>query len=96
MMVGVPFLIAVLAGSVVLWLTSWFRKKRLSLMVRILPGILTIVIAIVLFYIGFINVRGFEGAAYGFLAFFLSGFSIAALIMAIKTPRFQKEGPHIS
>jgi len=37
-----------------------------------------------MFYIGFVNIRGFEGAAYGILAFFLIVFAIVSFVMAKK------------
>ncbi|REB07488.1 hypothetical protein DVB69_10915 [Sporosarcina sp. BI001-red] len=56
-------------------------KKNFSLPVRNIPGIITVIAAIVLFYIGFVTVRGFEGAAYLFLAFFLVGFAVVSFLM---------------
>ncbi|MET3322728.1 UNVERIFIED_ORG: hypothetical protein ABIC97_005881 [Peribacillus simplex] len=38
----------------------------------------------ILFYIGYVNIRGFEGAAYGILSVFLICFAIISLIMAKK------------
>ncbi|MFB7641764.1 YesK family protein [Peribacillus butanolivorans] len=37
-----------------------------------------------LFYIGYVNIRGFEGAAYGILSVILICFAILSLIMAKK------------
>ncbi|MFB7642810.1 YesK family protein [Peribacillus butanolivorans] len=51
---------------------------------RIVPGVLTVIAAIILFYIGYVNIRGFEGAAYGILSVFLICFAILSLIMAKK------------
>ncbi|MGY0694972.1 YesK family protein [Virgibacillus sp. FSP13] len=45
-----------------------------------LLGIILIIVAGILFYIGFVNIRGFEGAAYGILSFFLVIFSIISII----------------
>ncbi len=84
MMILAPFLMAVVPGIVILLVTWWFKKMNLSLFVRIIPGILTVIAAIILFYIGFVNIRGFEGAAYGILAFFLVVFGIASFVMAKK------------
>lgn len=80
-MILVPFLMAVVPGIVILVVTWWFKKMNLSLFVRTIPGILTVIAAIILFYIGFVNIRGFEGAAYGILASFLVVFAIASFIM---------------
>lgn len=82
MMILIPFLMAVVPGIVILLITWWFKKQEFSLFVRSTPGILSIISAMVLFYIGFVGIRGFEGAAYGFVAFFLVLFSIASFIMA--------------
>ncbi|QUW22611.1 hypothetical protein JSQ81_03225 [Sporosarcina sp. Marseille-Q4063] len=85
MMILVPFLTAVILGSIILLITWWFKKMHLSFFVRTIPGILTAITAIVLFYIGFVKIRGFEGAAYGIVAFFLIGFAVVSFIMAKKT-----------
>ncbi|UOQ49790.1 hypothetical protein MUN88_06870 [Gracilibacillus caseinilyticus] len=45
---------------------------------------LTVIAAVILFYIGFVKIRGFEGAAYGILAFFLMGVAIVSFVMANK------------
>ncbi|MEV9639562.1 hypothetical protein ABZ756_02540 [Mammaliicoccus sciuri] len=84
MMILAPFLTAVILGSIILLITWWFKKMHFSLFVQTLPGILTAITAIVLFYIGFVNIKGFEGAAYGFLAFFLISFAAISFEMAKK------------
>ncbi|CAH0267357.1 hypothetical protein SRABI133_03564 [Peribacillus simplex] len=88
-MLGVPLLVACVPGMLVVFLAWWFRKLHLSLFIRLLPGILTVVTSIILFYIGFVNIRGFEGAGYGILAFFLLPFAIAASVIASKNRRVQ-------
>ncbi|MGM0888779.1 MAG: YesK family protein [Bacillota bacterium] len=45
--------------------------------------------SIILVYIGFVDIRGFEGAGYGILAFFLLPFAIAASIIASKNKGVQ-------
>ncbi|WP_163527839.1 YesK family protein [Halobacillus ihumii] len=85
-MIGGPFLVAIVPGVLVLLITWWFRKLNFSLFVRIVPSILTVIAAIILFYIGFVNIRGFEGAAYGILAFSLIGFAIVSFVIANKKP----------
>ncbi|ADE72412.1 hypothetical protein BMQ_pBM50073 (plasmid) [Priestia megaterium QM B1551] len=52
-----------------------------------IPAILTVIAAIVLFYIGYVEVRGFEGAAYLFLSVFLILFAIISFVMAKKPLR---------
>ena len=76
-----PFYVSIVPGVIILLLTWWFKKKNFSLYVRIAPGIIGVVGAIVMFYIGFVNVRGFEGAGYLFLSIFLIIFAFIALAM---------------
>lgn len=82
MMILGPLLMSLIPGFVILLLTWWFRKMKLALYVRIIPGILTVIAAVILFYIGFVNIRGFEGAAYGILAFFLVIFAVISFTIA--------------
>ncbi|MGE7185633.1 YesK family protein [Peribacillus sp. NPDC006672] len=89
MMLGVPLLIACVPGIMIILLSWWFRKLNLSLFVRLLPGVLTFIASIILFYISFEYIRGFEGAAYGILAFFLLPFAIVASIIASKNKGVQ-------
>ncbi|MEJ9230831.1 hypothetical protein LAV79_15360 [Peribacillus butanolivorans] len=84
MMIFEPFFVAIVIGVIILLVTWWFKKINLPLFVRIVPGVLTVIVAIILFYIGFVNIRGFEGAAYGFLSVFLICFGILSFIMAKK------------
>ena len=83
MLVG-PFLMALIPGIIILTLTWWFSKKGFSFFVRMLPGILTIIVAAFLFYIGFYNIRGFEGASYGILSFFFLIFAIISFVLGKK------------
>lgn len=85
MMIGMPFLIAAVPGVLAIILTFWFKKRNLSLLVRLLPSFFTLGGAVLSLYYGLVVVRGFEGAAYGFLAFFLLCFSVASYIIATKT-----------
>ncbi|RWR15258.1 YesK family protein [Siminovitchia fortis] len=84
MMLSGPLLISLIPGFVILLVTWWFRKMNFPLSAQVIPGILTVIAAIVLFYISFVNIRGFEGAAYGFLAFFLVIFAIISFVIAKK------------
>ncbi|MBT2665690.1 hypothetical protein J7J00_09285 [Bacillus sp. ISL-4] len=90
MMLGVPFLVACVPGMLVILLAWWFKKLHFSLFIRLLPAILTVITSIILFYIGFANIRGFEGAGYGILAFFLLPFAIVASIIASKNRGVQR------
>ncbi|MGX2962101.1 hypothetical protein JNUCC23_23150 (plasmid) [Peribacillus sp. JNUCC 23] len=91
MMILGPFLMAIVPGIIILLLTWWFNKINLSLSLRIVPGILTVIAAIILFYIGFIKIRGFEGASYGILAFILIIFAIISFVMVNKGSMQDKE-----
>lgn len=82
MLVIVPLLIAMLVGSIMLLSTWWFKKMDYSLLMRGLPGTLTVVAALLFFYIGYFEVRGFAGAAYLLLALFLSIIGLISLIIA--------------
>ncbi|MFC7371475.1 YesK family protein [Fictibacillus iocasae] len=85
MMIGMPFLTAAIPGVIALLLTWYFKKRSVSLGVRLLPGISLVGGAIYLLYYGLEVVRGFEGGAYGILAFFLLCFSAASIIIATKS-----------
>ena len=87
MMIGVPLLIGLVPGLIVLLLTWLFRRMKWRLPVRMIPAILTAIASIVLFYIGYVEVRGFEGAAYLFLAVFLILFAAISFVMAKKPLR---------
>ncbi|MGG0737528.1 YesK family protein [Niallia taxi] len=86
MMLFGPLLIACIPGICILLITWWLSKKSVSLFVKLLPGLTTIVIAIVLFYIGFENIRGFEGAAYGLFSIFLILFASASFVF-VRRPK---------
>ena len=87
MMIGIPLLIGLVPGLIVLLLTWLFRRMKWRLPVRMIPAILTAIASIVLFYIGYVEVRGFEGAAYLFLAVFLILFAAISFVMAKKPLR---------
>ncbi|WP_181350025.1 YesK family protein [Thalassobacillus sp. CUG 92003] len=84
MMLYGPLLVSLIPGIIVLALTWWFRKKEFSLLMRMLPGCLLTIGAVILFYIGFVNIRGFEGAAYGILSFLLILFAITSFAIGLK------------
>ncbi|WP_245183619.1 YesK family protein [Lentibacillus salicampi] len=83
-MLSGPLLMSLIPGVVTLLITWWFKRLNFSLLVQIIPGVLTVIAALILFYIGFVNIRGFEGGAYGILAFFLIIFAIISFIIAKK------------
>ncbi|WP_129703183.1 YesK family protein [Priestia megaterium] len=84
MMIGGPLLIALLPGVLLLLVTWLFRKMKWKKVIRMLPSMLTVIAAAVLFYIGYVEVRGFEGAGYLFLSMFLLLFALVSYIVAKK------------
>ena len=62
-----------------------FRKMKWNKVVRMIPSMLTVMAAAVLFYIGYVEVRGFEGVGYLFLSVFLLLFAVVSYIVAKKT-----------
>lgn len=87
MMIGGPLLIALLLGVLVLLVTWLFRKMKWNKVIRMAPSILTLMATAVLFYIGYVEVRGFKGAGYLFLSVCLLLFATAAFIIAKKPVR---------
>ncbi|MBX4159772.1 hypothetical protein [Priestia megaterium] len=85
MMIGGSLLIALLPGVLILVLTWLFRKMKWNKVIRRAPSILTVITAAVLFYIGYVEVRGFKGAVYLFLSMFLLLFAVVSYIVAKKT-----------
>ena len=84
MMIGGPLLIALLPGVLLLLVTWLFRKMKWNKVIRMIPSMLTVIAAAVLFYIGYVEVRGFEGAGYLFLSVFLLLFAVVSYIVAKK------------
>ncbi|PVE71050.1 YesK family protein [Priestia megaterium] len=84
MMIGGPLLIALLPGVLLLLVTWLFRKMKWNKVIRMLPSMLTVMAAAILFYIGYVEVRGFEGAGYLFLSVFLLLFALVSYIVAKK------------
>ena len=71
MMLLGPLVIALIPVILVLMLTKWFSKKELPFLIIVLPGVMSFVIAVSLFYGGFVHVRGFLGLSYGILSMYL-------------------------
>ncbi|MET3687449.1 ABC-type nickel/cobalt efflux system permease component RcnA [Priestia megaterium] len=84
MMIGGPLLIALLPGVLLLLVTWLFRKMKWNKVIRMIPSMLTVMAAAILFYIGYVEVRGFEGAGYLFLSVFLLLFAVVSYILAKK------------
>ncbi|MQR85084.1 hypothetical protein GFV16_03895 [Bacillus megaterium] len=84
MMIGGPLLIALLPGVLLLLVTWLLRKMKWNKVIRMIPSMLTVIAAAVLFYIGYVEVRGFEGAGYLFLSVFLLLFAVVSYIVAKK------------
>lgn len=60
------------------------QKDEVEQGLRMIPSMLTVIAAAVLFYIGYVEVRGFEGAGYLFLSVFLLLFALVSYIVAKK------------
>ncbi|MGE7603298.1 YesK family protein [Peribacillus sp. NPDC097675] len=71
MMIFGPMLVALIPGIIIWTLTWWLSKKGFSRLIKVLPGTIAVISALILFYISIVYIRGFEGAAYGILSFFL-------------------------
>ncbi|MBX9996608.1 MULTISPECIES: YesK family protein [Priestia] len=84
MMIGGPLLIALLPSVLVILVTWLFRKMKWNKFIRMIPSMLTVMAAAVLFYIGYVEIRGFEGAGYLFLSVFLLLFALVSYIVAKK------------
>lgn len=80
----IPFLTALIPGIIISMVAWWFGNKGYPLFVRMLPGILSSITAIIIFYISIVHIRGFEGALYGVLSFFLIIFAIISFIIGKK------------
>ena len=86
-MLQVPLLMAFTSGIIILALTWWFKEKDFPILIRILPGTITIIVSAISFYIGYVRVRGFEGASYLFLSIFLMIFAILSFFIGKKRKR---------
>ncbi|MGP4070348.1 hypothetical protein ACTWP7_17235 [Halobacillus sp. B29] len=83
-MLNGPLLVSLIPGIVVLTLTWWFSKKGFSLLIRMLPGSILTIVAAIVFYNGFVNIRGFEGGAYIILSFLLIIFASTSFAIGVK------------
>lgn len=81
MMLLGPLVIALFPVILVLMLTKWFSKKELPFLIIVLPGVISFVIAISLFYGGLVHVRGFLGLSYGILSIYLIIAGIISLLI---------------
>ncbi len=80
-------LVALIPGIVILLVTWWFKRMGLSLFIRLIPGILTVIAAVViLFYIDSANIIGFEGLVYAAWSFLLIAFSVVSFVIASIKP----------
>lgn len=77
-------MIALLPSVLVILVTWLFRKMKWNKFIRMIPSMLTVMAAAVLFYIGYVEIRGFEGAGYLFLSVFLLLFALVSYIVAKK------------
>ncbi|WP_253286638.1 hypothetical protein [Virgibacillus sp. MSJ-26] len=76
-----PLLMSLTPGIIAVILSWWFYKKRFHLFVRLLPAILLTISAGIIFYIGYVHVRGFQGGAYLLLGFFLIIFAFISFVI---------------
>lgn len=81
MMIFGPLLVAVLPGIFCILLTVLFRRRQWKLGIRLIPGSLLAAIALAMLWIS-VEIRSFEGAAYGILAFFFFIFSLVCVMIA--------------
>lgn len=82
----IPFIAALIPSLIILLVAWWFGKRDYPMFIRILPGILLSVAAIIIFYISITQIRGFEGGVYGILSFTLIVFGIISFLIGIKVP----------
>jgi len=80
-----PLLISLMPGVIAVVLSWWFYKKRFPLFVRLLPAILLTISTGIVFYIGYVQVRGFQGGAYLLLGFFLLIFATISYVIEKKS-----------
>ncbi|CAM3998657.1 YesK family protein [Lederbergia lenta] len=80
MMLYVPIGIGLIIGIVTIVLTRLLVKFHQPKFLMNSPGILTLLAAVGLFYVGLSVVRGFEGAAYLILAIIISICAVISLI----------------
>lgn len=81
MMLLGPLLLSLIPVVIILAITKWFRKKEFPVLIKMLPGIVSIVVAVTLFYSGVVNVRGFLGLSYGILSLCLIAAGFIALFI---------------
>lgn len=84
MMLLGPLLIALIPVIIILAIYRWVRTKEIPLLLKFLPGIVSFIIAILLFSSGVVSVRGFEGLTYGILSFYLIGAGFIVLFSGKK------------
>lgn len=70
-MIEGSLLMSLTPGITSIMLSWWFTKRRFPFFVRLLLTILLIVAACIIFYIGYVHVRGFQGGAYLHLSFLI-------------------------
>ena len=75
-----PLLISLVPGVMAITLSWWFYKKHFPLFVRLLPAILLTISTGITFYLGYVQVRGFQGGAYLLLGFFLLIFATISFV----------------
>ena len=71
MMLLGPLLIELIPVVIILALTWWFSKKEFPFLIKMLPGIASVIVAISIVYNGLVNLRGFVGLSFGILSIYL-------------------------
>ncbi|MGE7023344.1 hypothetical protein [Solibacillus cecembensis] len=59
-----PFLLGILAGIILIALSAYLKNKGFSKLVIMIPIIVLLATGIIMFYLGYVVIRGFEGFAY--------------------------------
>ncbi|WP_066185673.1 hypothetical protein [Gracilibacillus timonensis] len=78
-----PLLIASILGIALLLATGILRKVSDKTKLHIIPAILGVLTTGILGYIGLVEIRGFEGAAYAILAMYILIFSFVSVMMVV-------------
>lgn len=81
MLLFVPTGIGIAVGIIIIALTIVF-KRMFNVTVAKIPSFLGVIAAIIIFCMGYVEVRGWEGAAYLYLAFTIFVFLIITFFIA--------------
>ncbi|WP_404450694.1 hypothetical protein LG329_10020 [Virgibacillus necropolis] len=76
--------IGILIGIIVIRLTRGFRKNNKPKLVILAPSIISILVAIIIMYIGNVEIEGIDGAAYMLLSLIIFCFGVTVFYLADK------------